>query len=52
MFHSMTMRVIHVYKLKSVYLFYGVKCQSGFIWGHWGQKVIFTKNAITRPFYN
>ena len=46
MLHSMTIRLIHVYQLKSVYLCYRVKCQSGVIWGHWGhwgQKVIFTK---------
>ena len=51
MLHSMTVRLIHMYQLESVYLCYGVKCQSGVIWGHWGQKAIFTKNAITRPCY-
>ena len=45
-FHSMTIRLIHVHQLESVYLCYGMKCQSGVIWGHWGQKVIFTQNAI------
>ena len=49
MLHSMTIRLIHVYQLESVYLRYGVKCQSGVIWGHWGQKVFFTKNNITHP---
>ena len=48
MLHSMTMRLIHVDQLET-YLFYGVKCQPGVIWGHRGQKVIFTKNTITHP---
>ena len=47
----MAIRLIHVDQLETLYLCYGVKCQSGVIWGHWGQKVIFTKNAITRPCY-
>ena len=38
-------------QLETLYLCYVVKCQPGVIWGHWGQKVIFTKNAITRPIY-
>ena len=51
MLHSMTKKLIHVHRLETLYLCYGVKCQSGVIWGHWGQKVIFTKNAITRSCY-
>ena len=51
MLHSMTIRLIHVDQLETFYLGYGVKCQPGVIRGHWGQKVIFTKNAITRPCY-
>ena len=51
MLHSMTIRLIHVDQLETLLCFYGVKCQSGVIWGHWGQKVICTKNAITRPCY-
>ena len=47
----MTIRLVHVYQLESVYLCYGVKSQSVVIWGHWDQKVIFTKNAVTRPCY-
>ena len=43
----MTIRLIHVHQLETLYLSYGVKCQSGVIWGHGGQKDIFTKNAIT-----
>ena len=42
---SMTIRLIHVHQLETLYLRYGVKCQSGVIWGPWGQKVIFTKHA-------
>ena len=34
MLHSMTIRLIHVDQLDTLYLCYGV------IWGHWGQKVI------------
>ena len=49
--HSMTITLIHVHQLETVYLCYAVKCQSGVIWGHWGQKVIVTKNALTRPCY-
>ena len=51
MLHSMTIRLIHVDQLETFYLGYGVKCQPGVIRGHWGQKVIFTKNAITCPCY-
>ena len=51
MLHSMTIRLTHVDKLETLYLCYGFKCQSGVIWGHWGQKVIFTKNVLTRPCY-
>ena len=47
MLHSMTIRLIHVHQLETLYLCYGVKCQSGVIWGLCGQKVIFTLNALT-----
>ena len=52
MLHSMTIRLIQVDQFETLYLCYGVICQSGVIWGHWGQKVIFTKNAITYKCYN
>ena len=42
MLHSMIIRLIQVDQLETLYLCYGVKCQSGVIWGHRGQKVIFT----------
>ena len=45
MLHSMTIRLMHVDRLIALYLYYGVSCQSGVIWSHWGQKVIFSKNA-------
>ena len=48
MLHSFTIRLIHVYKLETLYLCSWVKYQSGVILGHWGQRVIFTKNAIIR----
>ena len=51
MLHSMTIRLIHVHHLATLYLCYGVKCQSGVNWGHWGQKVIFTKNTTSPADY-
>ena len=50
MLHSMTIRLIHVYQLETLYLCYGVKGQPGVIWGHRGQKVIFTKNATSTDY--
>ena len=47
----MTIRLIHVDLFETLYLCYGLKWQSGVIWGHWGQMVIFTKNAIICPCY-
>ena len=41
----MTMRLIHVDQLETLYLCYGVICQSEVIWGHWGQKVMPTGYA-------
>ena len=46
MLHSMTIRLIHVHQLETLYLCYGVKGQPGVIRGHRGQKVIFTKNVF------
>ena len=51
MLHSMTIRLIHVDQLETLLWLYVVKCQSGVIWGHWVQKVIWTQNALTRPCY-
>ena len=50
MLHSMTIRLIHVHQLETFYLCYGVKGQPGAIWGHRGQKVIFTKNATSTDY--
>ena len=47
----MTIRLIHVHHFATLYLCYGVKCQSGVNWGHWGQKVIFTKNTTSPADY-
>ena len=41
----MTMRLIHVDQLETLYLCYGVICQSEVIWGHWGQKLMPTGYA-------
>ena len=51
MLHSKTIRLIHVHHLATLYLCYGVKCQSGVNWGHWGQKDIFTKNTTSLADY-
>ena len=50
MLHSMTIRHIHMYQFEILYLCYGVKCQTGVIWGHRGQKDILTKNVLNRPY--
>ena len=47
MLHSMTIKLIHVDHLETLYLCYGVNCQPGVIWGHRGQILIFTRNVIT-----
>ena len=39
----MTVRLMHINHLENLYIYFGVKCQFGVIWGHWGPKVIFTK---------
>ena len=47
----MTIRLIHVHHLATLYLCYEDKYQSGVNWGHWGQKVIFTKNTTSPADY-
>ena len=47
MLHSKTMGFIHVHYLETLYLCYGVKGQLGVIWGHRGQILISTKNALS-----
>ena len=51
MLYSITMKIIHVHQLETLYLSNGVKCPRGVIWGHWGQKFIFTKNATVTQSY-
>ena len=51
MLYSMTIRLTHIDQLEIVYLYYGVTCQSGVLFGHWDQKVIFTRKAIIRLCY-
>ena len=43
MLHSMILILTYVHQLEPLYLCYGVKCHPGVIWGHGGQKAIFTK---------
>ena len=38
MLHSMTIRLINVHQLETLYLCYGVKGQPGVIWGHMDQR--------------
>ena len=38
---------MHINQLDTLYKSYGRKNSSGVIWGHRGQKVIFTKIAIS-----
>ena len=46
MLHSMAIRLIHVDQLEMLYLCYGVKCQSGVIWGHRGQNIVLAQNNV------
>ena len=43
--------LMHMHKLDSLYKSYHIKNSSGVIWGHRGQKVIFTKNVSTQTDY-
>ena len=51
MLNSMTIRLMHVHQLETLYLYYGSTVNMGLFWGHRGQKVIFNINVITRPCY-
>ena len=42
---------MHIDQLDTLYESYGSKTSSGVVWGHRGQKAIFTKNAITPTDY-
>ena len=41
---------MHTHKFDPLYKSYGPKNSSGVIWGHGGQKVIFTKKASIKSF--
>ena len=43
--------LMYMIDLDPLYKSYGSRKSSGVIWGHWGQKFIFPKNAITRQCY-
>ena len=49
--HGMVMWLMHIHQLDSLYKSYRFKKLSGVIWGHRGQKVIFTKIAISPTDY-
>ena len=42
---------MHIKQLDTLYKSYGFKNSSEVIWGHRGQKVIFTKNVISPSHY-
>ena len=42
----MAMGLMYIHKQDTFYKSYGSRNSLGVIWGHRGQKVIFTKNAI------
>ena len=43
----MAMGLIHIDQLDTIYQSYGLRNSLGVTWGHRGQKVIFTKNAVS-----
>ena len=43
---ALTRELMHMHKLDPLYKSYHIKNSSGVIWGHRGQKVIFTKKGI------
>ena len=47
----MVLWLMHINQLDTPYKSYRLKFDYGVIWGHWGQKVIFTKNAISPTDY-
>ena len=49
--HGLVMRLIHIDQLDTLYKSYGSRNSPGVTWGHRGQKVIFTKNAISPSDY-
>ena len=51
MLHSMTIRLIQLISLRPSTYVMGSNVNPGVIWGHWGQKVIFTKKASSPSEY-
>ena len=49
--HGMVMGLMHIHQVDTLYKSYVSRNSPGFIWGHWGQKVIFTKTALIHPCY-
>ena len=47
----MAMGLIHIDQLDTLYQCHGLGNSPGVTWGHRGQKVIFTKNAISPSEY-
>ena len=47
----MAMGFMHIDQLDTLYKSYGFRNSLGVTWGHSGQKVIFTKNAISPSDY-
>ena len=45
------MGLMHTHQLDTLYKSYGSRNSAGVIWGHRGQKVIFTKIAISPSYY-
>ena len=42
---------MYINQLDTLYKSYGSRNSAGVIWGHWGQEVSFTKNAISPTKY-
>ena len=49
--HGMVIGLMHIHQLDTLYKSYGSRNSPGVIWGHRGQKVIFTKKAISPSDY-
>ena len=49
--HGMVLWLMHIHQLDAPYESYLLKFKCGVIWGHRGQKVIFTKNVFSPTYY-
>ena len=45
--YGIIMELMHIRQLDTLYKSYGSRNSAGVIWGHRGQKVIFTKNVVS-----